>query len=79
MDRKAAALLESMVGHHGFIDGNKRAAWPVVEVLIERSGYVWDMPDDEPIDDIVVGVAEGAISFDDLSNWFKVRLIRTVL
>lgn len=74
MDRKAAALLESMVGNHGFIDGNKRTAWLVVEILIERSGYFLNIPDDEPIDDIVVGVADGSISFEDLSVWFKERL-----
>ncbi|NRB20806.1 MAG: type II toxin-antitoxin system death-on-curing family toxin [Rhodobacteraceae bacterium] len=77
MDRKAVALLESMVGNHGFIDGNKRTAWLVVEILIERSGYFPNIPDDEPIDDIVVGVADGSISFEDLSVWFKER-VKTV-
>ena len=35
---KAAALLHSMVGNHGFVDANKRTAWLVVEILIDRSG-----------------------------------------
>lgn len=35
--RKAAAVLHGMVGNHGFIDGNKRTAWLLVEVLIARS------------------------------------------
>ncbi|MEO1687183.1 MAG: type II toxin-antitoxin system death-on-curing family toxin [Pseudomonadota bacterium] len=73
---KAAALLESMVGNHGFIDGNKRTSWILVETLIERSGYVLDVPEDEPIDDLVVDVASGRLRFDDLVAWFRPRLKR---
>lgn len=73
---KAGALLESVVSNHGFIDGNKRTAWLLVEILIDRSGYVLDIPDDAPIDDLVVDVASGAMSFDDLRDWFRKRLVR---
>jgi death-on-curing protein len=65
-----------MVGNHGFVDGNKRTAWLLVEILISRSGYRLDIPDDEPIDDLVVGVAAGEIGFDDLVAWFEARLVR---
>ena len=76
MHRKAAALLESMVGNHGFIDGNKRTAWLLLEILVERSGYFLNIPDDEPIDDLVVDVAAGKLEFDDLVEWFRTRLMR---
>ena len=39
IQNKAAALLHSVVGNHGFVDGNKRTAWLLVETLIHRSGY----------------------------------------
>ena len=64
MPRKAAALLHSMAGNHGFVDANKRTAWLLVELLIVRSAYRQDIADDEPIDDLVVAAASGAISFD---------------
>ena len=73
---KAAALLHSMVGNHGFVDGNKRTAWLVVELLIDRSGYRLDIPDDEPIDDLVVAVASGDLGYPDLLAWFTPRLVR---
>ena len=76
--RKAAALMESMVGNHGFVDGNKRTAWLVVELLIERSGYSLAIDDDEPIDDLVVSVAEGTLGFSELSIWFRERLKKTL-
>lgn len=74
---KCAALLESVVQNHGFTDGNKRTAWLLTELLIARSGYVLAVPDAEPIDDLVVSVADGSLRFAELESWFKTRLIRT--
>jgi len=65
-----------MVGNHGFADGNKRTAWLLVEILIERSGYLLNIRDDEPVDDLVVAVASNNISFDELVVWFKKRLVK---
>lgn len=74
--KKCAALLQSLVGNHGFIDGNKRTAWICVEILIERSGYMLAIPDDERVDDLVVDVASGVMTGDGLRLWFKDRLRR---
>jgi death-on-curing protein len=76
IERKAAATLHSMVGNHGFVDGNKRTAWLLVELLIDRSGYRLVLSDAERIDDLVVDVASGEVSFDQLTQWFKERLAR---
>jgi len=74
---KSAALLESVVNNHGFVDGKKRTAWILVEILIERSSYQLSIDDEEPIDDLVVSVAKGDLNFDDLLEWFAVRLVRS--
>ncbi|WP_299505735.1 type II toxin-antitoxin system death-on-curing family toxin [Cypionkella sp.] len=74
--KKVAALLHSVVANHGFVDGNKRTAWLLAELLVERSGYRLNIPDDEPIDDLVVGVASGDVDFDALVQWFRERLVR---
>lgn len=71
---KAAAVLHSVVGNHGFVDGNKRTAWLLVEVLINRSGYRLNVPNEEPVDDLVVSVAAGEVSFEELVAWFGARL-----
>jgi death-on-curing protein len=63
-----------MVANHGFVDGNKRTAWLLVEVLLDRSGYALEIPDDEPIDNLVVAVADGRMGFEELVTWFKARL-----
>lgn len=74
--RKAAAVLHSMANNHGFTDGNKRTAWLLVEVLIDRSGYRLTIPDDAPIDDIVVAVVAKEIDFEALAEWFEANLAR---
>lgn len=71
---KAAALLHSMVGNHGFVDGNKRTAWLLTEILIERSGWHLAVPEDEPVDDLVVAVAAGEVAMPELVVWFRARL-----
>lgn len=74
LEEMAAALLESMVKNHGFVDGNKRTAWLLTATFIDRSGYTLDLADDERVDDFVVGVAEGGIAFADAVAWFSARL-----
>ena len=36
---EAAALLESLVQNHPFIDGNKRTAFAIVDVFLRINGY----------------------------------------
>ncbi len=74
--RKSAAVLHSVVGNHGFVDGNKRTAWLLVELLVERSGYHLDISEDERIDDFVVSVADGQVAFEQIVEWFATRLQR---
>lgn len=74
---KSAALLHSVVNNHGFVDGNKRTGWILVETLIERSGFHLTIEDAEPVDDLVVSVANGDFDFEDLRVWFSERLQRS--
>ncbi|MGB7262564.1 MAG: type II toxin-antitoxin system death-on-curing family toxin [Albidovulum sp.] len=74
--RKAAALLHALIQNHGFVDGNKRTALLVTGLMMRRSGYVFSLDQDERIDDIVVAVADGKMSFDDLVLWMKYRIVR---
>jgi len=76
IEQKCAALMHSVVNNHGFVDGNKRTSLILVNVLIYRSGYRLELLEGEPVDDLVVDVAQGAIGFDELVAWFKARLVR---
>lgn len=74
--RKCAALLHSIVKNHPFVDANKRTAWLVTSLLMRRSGYDLRLEPEDKIDDLVVGVAEDEIEFEELVAWFKKRLYR---
>ncbi|TRW94773.1 hypothetical protein FNJ84_18065 [Paracoccus sp. M683] len=78
IDQKCAALLHSMVGNHGFVDANKLTARLPVELPIDRGGYVLGIPDDAPVDDLVVQVASGELGYADLAGWFRARLVRSI-
>jgi death-on-curing protein len=65
-----------MVGNHGFVDANKRTAWMPVRVLLSRSGYELKLDPDTRIDDLVVSVADGTLSYDGLVLWFRSRIVR---
>ena len=40
--KRAAALAESLVLNHGFVDGNKRTAMYAMAAWLEREGYVFE-------------------------------------
>ena len=48
LGRKAAALLDSLIGNHGLVDGNKRLGWLAVVVFYGLNGVDLDAPDDLP-------------------------------
>lgn len=62
---------------HGFIDGNKRTAWVLTVLLIERSGYTLEIRDDDRIDDIAVSVVERTMSEAEFEMWLKERIARS--
>ena len=76
ISRKAAALLHGVATSHGFVDANKRTAWLLTELLIERSDYHLALNDADAIDDIVVDLVTGAMPEDEVAIWFNQRLVR---
>ena len=72
---KAAALVHGIVCNHGFVDGNKRTALYLVELLVQRSGYEF-VEEDDVVADTITSVARGEMEHDDLAEWFRERLVR---
>jgi death on curing protein len=81
IEKKAAALVESIGGNHGFIDGNKRTAVILTHLLLSKSGYRLDpIHGDDTIDvaieNMVVDAVCHKLSFDEIVRWFVDRLRR---
>lgn len=70
-------MLHGFATSHGFIDGNKRTAWLLTFLLIERSGYTLEIGPDDRIDEIAVAIVDGGMSEAELVQWFRERLQRS--
>lgn len=65
---KAAALFESLIKNHPFIDGNKRTAAIILVTFIEINGTSFKASDEE-LEEFVVKVALGEANFEDIFQW----------
>lgn len=64
---KAAALLQSLVGNHALVDGNKRLGWLATAVFLELNDVrVADLDNDDVVD-LVLWVAASTRDLADIS------------
>lgn len=73
---KAAALLDSVVGNHSLVDGNKPLGWLATVAFLWINGMLLLAPEDDAYD-LVIAVAERRISVSDsagsLAAWIVPR------
>ena len=62
LDLKAAALLQSLVGNHALVDGNKRLGLACTSVFLTINGAPLTLGDDGPAYDVVIAVATGTLT-----------------
>lgn len=67
---KTAALTESLIGNHPFVDGNKRTGLSAAALFLLRNGFRTTATNAE-MEAFGVRVASGGISLDELSSWWK--------
>lgn len=69
---KSAAILESIILNHAFVDGNKRIAFLLCESLLEHSGYTIEA-ETEIIYQFLVSVATGDLNFESITDWLRLN------
>ena len=67
---KAAALLESLIGNHAFVDGNKRTAITAVGLFLRLNGYRLAASNQE-LEDFTLQCAQHLVSLDQMIQWCK--------
>jgi death-on-curing protein len=67
---KAAALLQSLIGNHAFIDGNKRTAITAAGLFLHINGYQLTANNNE-LAAFTLHCARGLASFDQMSDWLR--------
>jgi death on curing protein len=70
---KAAAILESILINHPFIDGNKRTAYVLMRLLLLNYGFDI-LADQDDKYKMVISASKGDLRFDGIKNWIEIRL-----
>ena len=70
---KAAAVFESIVTNHPFIDGNKRTAYVLMRLVLRESNLSLVSDEDDKYDFVILA-ASGKISFKEIRDWIASRL-----
>jgi death-on-curing protein len=74
-ETKAAVLCWHLVKNHPLPDGNKRCAFLATVEFVERNGRTWIPASGDPdeTDQVIRGVASGAVSEADFREWIAAR------
>jgi death on curing protein len=67
---KAAALLESLVNNHPFVDGNKRTGITSTVLFLQANGYQFSAPV-EDLAAFTLSIAQGAETLESMAIWLK--------
>ena len=67
---KAAAIAESIIINHPFIDGNKRTGLLAMLVILNREGFVLTATN-EAVYSFVISISTGSIAFEEIKKWLK--------
>jgi death-on-curing protein len=71
---KAAALIESIINNHPFIDGNKRTGYVITLLLLMSNGYDVRASQDVKYE-FVIDIASGKMKFQEILNWLQIHSI----
>jgi death-on-curing protein len=70
---KAAAILESILINHPFLDGNKRTAYVLMRLILLNYGFdIFAEQDDKY--KMVISASKGDLRFDEIKQWIEIRL-----
>ena len=67
---KAAALGESLIKNHPFVDGNKRTGLLAMLSFLINHQYSSTATPDEMYD-FIIQISTGALSFDEIVDWLR--------
>jgi death on curing protein len=72
---EAAALLESLVQNHPFVDGNKRVAFAVLDVLLRINGHALKADSQAIYDSLLEFLNNGTFDMEHLAPWLQAIIV----
>lgn len=70
---KAAALFESLIISHPFIDGNKRISFVLMRLILLENNFDINATQDEKYN-FVISASKGESRFDEILDWLNKHL-----
>jgi death-on-curing protein len=67
---KAAALMQSLIKNHPFVDGNKRTALTATGLFLELNGYMLTASNDEAVR-FALQAAVGDVDVEAMAAWIE--------
>ena len=67
----AAALFESLLMNHAFVDGNKRVAFFATDVFLRLNGWKISTSTEEAYDFLVGGLERGGLDREAMEAWLR--------
>ncbi|BAU55269.1 type II toxin-antitoxin system death-on-curing family toxin [Mucilaginibacter gotjawali] len=71
---KAAAIFESIVINHPFMDGNKRTAFLLLRLILQDYDYDISAGEDDKYE-MTISASMGNLRFEGIVSWIEERLI----
>ena len=72
----AAALFESLLMNHAFVDGNKRIAFFATDVFLRMNGWKLEIGTRETYEFLIGGLEAGTLDRDALDEWLRASVCR---
>ena len=67
----AAALFESLLMNHAFVDGNKRIAFFATDVFLRMNGWRLEIRTREAYEFLIGGLEAGSLDREALDEWLR--------
>ena len=76
-ESKAAAMIESIIKNHPFVDGNKRTGYAMMRLILmkEKKGI---RANQEEKYEFVIKIASGEIDYEEIRDWIneKIKILK---
>jgi death on curing protein len=75
ISEEAAALLESLVNNHAFLDGNKRVGFATMHTFLLVNGFDLDVNSKTAYDFVIKAMEQGKFRFGLIHEWIAAHLV----
>ncbi len=72
---EAAALLESLVNNHAFVDGNKRVGFATMHTFLLMNGFDLDISSKAAYEFMIETMEQGKFRFPLIHEWIAAHLV----